>query len=213
MAKALVRATSVRAVPSRPTSTGVLPEAGLPVDIADGPNPLFHAIEFTQFSPERSEDRKPGPASRLIVLIECQISTDDALNDRRGSVEGPVPCDVREACMNLDEFVVAGRNNRRGKVKPGSSRDLDLADRDVPIRFGTARRNEVTDPHWRLRQGVRRNVARVDSRRLRQIAIGREESRRLPPLTGGATSSPAGLRGVDSPQAARHERRRGCRTI
>ena len=88
-------------VPSQvaPTSTGVLPEAGLPVDIADGPNPLFHAIEFTQFSPERSEDRKPGPATRLIALIECQISTDDALNDRRGSVEGPVPCDVCEACM------------------------------------------------------------------------------------------------------------------
>jgi hypothetical protein len=58
----------------------VLCEARLAVDVADGANPVGHAIELPELTLEGSEHRKSGHACRLIALVKCQLAADDALN-------------------------------------------------------------------------------------------------------------------------------------
>jgi len=108
-------------------------EAGLAVDVADGSNPFGHPIELAEFTLEGGKHRKTRDACCLIALVKCQVAADDALNNWRSPVEGPVACDVCEPRMNLHELVVARRDNRRGKRQTQLvEASLDSAHRSEP---------------------------------------------------------------------------------
>ena len=85
---------------------GVLTEAGLAVDVADGADPLGHAIEVSEFLLERREHGKAGHAGCLVSLLDRQVAADEPLHQWGRPIERSMPSDVGQIVVDLHELEV-----------------------------------------------------------------------------------------------------------
>lgn len=112
----------------------VLAEVGRAVHVANGPDPLRHAIEIAEFPLQGCKDRQTREARSLVALLDGQVTADEALHEWGRAVERPVTGDICEAVVHLDEFEVEGVARRGSQRCRKRQAKLDQALFDSPHR-------------------------------------------------------------------------------